>query len=141
MKKHALIHLAGAVLLYCAMNTESLGPVMHGVGVVGNIAVMLALIVVMIPLPRRQRGGRYRAAVTVQEWDVTREIWSGQFKSRLVASLMARRAALRHEYLGDVYSQFPLRWDVEECFLPLSTRTAPMKRSCFLNAVPLFRKS
>lgn len=126
MKNRIIQCSALLALLMVSYNPDQFG------SVISRIAALTLglLIVLLIPNSTRPRHGRYLASVTVSEYGQNRALWSQNYHFRCIAQLMARRAALRYDFLGDAYSGFDLAWHVDD-LSHLNQRIHP---------TPIFRK-
>lgn len=112
MSKVPLITTLVAVSLLIAANTE--GTLQIGALVVLAGVLGITLWAIIPPRPNKVGCGRYLATVYADAYGDPARLWSRRYRSRLFAKVAAYRAALRMDFLGDVYSDFQVRWEVQD---------------------------
>ena len=115
MKKTAVLFTCLAIALVVAANSDGLPRNVAG----ATLALaFLGIAIVTMPISKvlavGNANGRYLASVVVSEYGHPKVLWSCQYNNSLVAALMAHRQAVRHDFLGDAYGQFPVFTEVTD---------------------------
>lgn len=107
-----------SLIALCALVSLNTSGGLMWAAVTGLVISMGLLALAAFPLPRlifaEASNGRYLATVSASEYGRPCKLWSGRFHSRLIATLAAKRHALRMDFMGDAYSQFQLKCEVSD---------------------------